>query len=64
MSITYCHHCDQYIDTDFNAEHFCDCGACMEDRQNPIDDYNDMCIDCYESFKDELQTQHEYRQTQ
>jgi len=22
MSIVYCHKCDTYIDTDFNAEHF------------------------------------------
>ena len=22
MSIEYCFHCDQHIDTDFNAEHF------------------------------------------
>jgi hypothetical protein len=24
MSIQYCHKCDQYIDTDFDAEHFDD----------------------------------------
>lgn len=22
MSIVYCEYCDEYIDTDFNAEHF------------------------------------------
>lgn len=22
MSVVYCHDCDKYIDTDFNAEHF------------------------------------------
>lgn len=26
MSIEYCFKCDEYIDTDYNAEHFEECG--------------------------------------
>jgi hypothetical protein len=31
MSVEYCTKCDQYIDTDFNAEHFADEVANCED---------------------------------
>ena len=35
MSIQYCFNCDNYIDTDFDAEHFDECGkdddGCNED---------------------------------
>lgn len=35
MSIQYCFNCDRYIDTDFDAEHFDECGkdddGCNED---------------------------------
>jgi hypothetical protein len=27
MSIDFCHKCDSYIDTDYNAEHFDECGV-------------------------------------
>lgn len=30
MSIIYCHNCDEYIDTDYNVEHFDDEGECIE----------------------------------
>lgn len=30
MSIQYCHPCDEYVDTDFNAEHFDEEGNCAE----------------------------------
>lgn len=32
MSIQYCHKCDQYIDTDYSAEHFDSCGDEIEDE--------------------------------
>jgi len=31
MSIQYCFNCDTYIDTDFDAEHFDECGKEEED---------------------------------
>lgn len=31
MSIQYCEKCGQYIDTDYNAEHFEECG--VEDEE-------------------------------
>lgn len=37
MSIQYCFNCDRYIDTDFDAEHFDECGSddgCNEDSDS------------------------------
>ena len=37
MSVQYCHYCDAYINTDFNAEHFDttnDEYECIEEEQN------------------------------
>ena len=31
MSIVYCEYCDEYIDTDFDSEHFDDDGKCWEE---------------------------------
>ena len=33
MSVMYCEHCDKYIDTDFNAEHFDENGDCEEAKE-------------------------------
>ena len=30
MSIMYCHNCDKYIDTDWDAEHFTEDGNCIK----------------------------------
>ena len=43
MSIVYCEYCHEYIDTDFNAEHFIDevgeCSEiCIEQQEDERDD--------------------------
>ena len=43
MSIQYCEKCNIKIDTDYEAEHFCEeCGECVEGRD--IDGYK--CEHC------------------
>lgn len=34
MSVMYCEHCDQYIDTDYNAEHFDEDGNCELEKED------------------------------
>lgn len=32
MSIAYCEFCGQYVDTDYDDEHYLDSGECLEEK--------------------------------
>lgn len=35
MSTQYCTHCDKYIDTDQDVEHFDENGECLSEKEKP-----------------------------
>ena len=44
MSVIYCHHCDSFVDTDFDTDH--DCRYCRDCEESWPDTDDQGCPNC------------------